>query len=146
MAFGWHFVELNDEQKFQRRISLDIAANIAQYSVLIPLLCLQVYFFFIVLGNKRSSQQGRFIPPSFYLNDPARERSQWSSRIRRTVTSFAWWAGTPVGTEWGTRGEWLFGAAWGAWLLLLTVAFTGDGKELFLLLARSSFFLSFSFT
>ena len=129
MAFGWHFVDLDEEQKAQRRINLDIAANIAQYSALIPLLVLQIYFLFIVLGNRSSSRDGSILAPSFYLNGPTRGKRTISNRFRSVVTSFAWWAGTPIGNEWGTRGEWLFGAVWGAWLLMLSVAYTGNGMK-----------------
>ena len=139
MAFGWHFIDLSDSQKAQRRVALDTAANVAQYSALVPLLCLQLYFLFLILDNRRSSHVNRFISPSLYLNNLASDKPKWSYQVRKTVTSLTWWASTPVGKDWGSRGEWLFGAIWAAWLLLLSIAYTGEGMRSNLILLSFRF-------
>jgi hypothetical protein len=39
-----------------------------------------------------------------------------------------WWLGDEVVSGWGSRGHWIAGISWAAWLLFLCVHETGHGK------------------
>ncbi|KAI9692741.1 MAG: hypothetical protein M1820_009384 [Bogoriella megaspora] len=121
MAFGWHLVDLDDEEKFDRRLALDKFAAIAQFSVIVPLLCVWFLYLFTRPINRRLYRGPRIGP-----NPGNPDGSKLFISLRRVLLSFAWWAGTPVGLDWGRRGDWLFGSIWAAWLLLLCVVQTGD--------------------
>lgn len=118
----WHFVDLTQDQKHERRILLDRCGAIAQASVLVPLVVLQLYFGVCWLHDRlrrsHDIDQKTIHDQSLF---------QAITRIRQWI----WWAGEPVevlGYHVSTRGDLIAATAWTAWLLLLCVLQTGDGK------------------
>lgn len=125
----YRFVDLTDEQRHERRELLDYYGLLAQVSVLVPLLVIQVFFLASWLKRKIAPQCGFDQAPSspYAKRSHAEQRFQVSKRWR----IFLWWCGDSVhvaGVHVGTKGELLGAASWTAWLLLLSFLQTGDGK------------------
>ncbi|TKA65116.1 hypothetical protein B0A49_08986 [Cryomyces minteri] len=127
----WHFVNLTtDAEKQRRRDLLDLYASVAQASVAIPLLTIQLYFFSsLVIKKWRKGADEEDPPGSPYMkHERAREKSRtW--KLRGAFRRLAWWAGERVnvfGYDLGKRGEVLVAAGWMVWLLFLSISQTGD--------------------
>lgn len=126
----YQFVDLNEEQKHQRRELLDHYAFIAQISPLLPLLLLQIFNFTSSLIRKRESRKDLEVPSSPYLKGQSFIAAQsWGARLRK----LSWWMGDEFvvsGESLGTKGQVLLVAIWTIWLLWLSFAQTGDGKTI----------------
>ncbi|KAF2773771.1 hypothetical protein EJ03DRAFT_264096 [Teratosphaeria nubilosa] len=131
MGWPYRFGELTAEQKQQRRELLDWYGFVAQMSVLVPLLALQVYFLTVWVGKKIQRQKDLGAPSSPYAKA---HRSTTTARIAKNVRLLArriqWWLGNSLellGYHLGTNGEVIAAVTWTAWLLLLLSCFqTGD--------------------
>ena len=126
----WHFKNLSDDQKHERRLLLDHYATIAQASILVPLLALQLYFFAHWIRSRWTNSNALETPGS-PREKAASKRLDVSTRVKTSTRIFLWWAGEPVliGDYYvSTRGELLGASVWFAWLLLLCVLQTGDGE------------------
>lgn len=126
MGILYHFVRLDPAQEAHRRQLLDNYGQFAQTSALIPLLSFQFIFAIRFLLRKWNGY-GR--KPIKVHQSP--QLSVFPKPIQLTNSSFAirlrWALDEEVSRGWATRVEWLVGAVWTIWLLLLTVKDTGDG-------------------
>lgn len=130
MDWPWHFVGLTDEQKHQRRVTLDVYANIAQSSALTVLLIIQAYFAATWLVA-RLAKSDNDILSSPRIKEERLGHSNGVKGWQANARKVKWWLGDRVeiaGTHFGTRGQIAFAVAWLAWLLVLCVPDTGDGK------------------
>ncbi|KAK4984739.1 hypothetical protein LTR50_006418 [Elasticomyces elasticus] len=130
MKFLWHFIDLDKQQKQERRRLLDRHALIAQSSILVPLLILQLYFvsrrtWKRVLRKNSDSEE----PSSPFLKVERSKRIPRTRKVGVLWTRAKWWAGEPVEvfeTRLGRRGELVGAVVWTAWLMFLCVVQTGD--------------------
>ena len=131
MGWPWKFVSLNEDEVSLRRQTLDRYAGFAQLSAFVPVLLFLGYRLVSWVYGAVEAKKGAYnaIPES-----PLRKvRRQgplgaWESRYRH----LQWWLGDDVvflGRTWGQRDEWVFGLAWGFWMVVLTVSGTGDGED-----------------
>ncbi|CZR34425.1 uncharacterized protein FPRO_01305 [Fusarium proliferatum ET1] len=126
MGWPYEFLTLTDEEKHQRRLSLDYYAYIAHLSAFVPALL------FLVVRFINRVRKGR---NSGYLQVPGSpgvkaNRQRWISRVMEKGPIVKWWLGEDVvfmGSHWGQRDEWVLGTAWTVWLLVLSVR--GTGKD-----------------
>ncbi|KAF2275094.1 uncharacterized protein EI97DRAFT_434662 [Westerdykella ornata] len=123
MAFGYAFVNLDEQHKHARRILLDYYPVVAQLSVLVILGLFQLS---IILGwlLRRFQVSERSRSPS--LSKRFSRNTLWVRRFQHALETLRWWMRKPVMTECGTRGEWILGGLWTVWLLYLCVAQTGN--------------------
>lgn len=133
MGWPYGFPALTDEDKQLRRQSIDLYACIAHYSALAPALIFLLYRVcrhLIHAGRASASgEQGRYaaVPGSPMVKahqqgTAARFATQWKK--------LTWRLGDDVyfaGSHCGQWDEWLIGALWTAWLLVLSVKGTGNG-------------------
>jgi len=120
----WHFLDLTQDQKHERRILLDRYGAIAQASVLVPLVLLQLYFGLCWLHDRSKRNQD-------LDQKSARIQSNVLLRAITLIRQWTWWAGESVeifGYHVSIRGELVAAISWTAWLILLCVLQTGDGK------------------
>lgn len=139
MVLGYGFPSLTHEEKLQRRESLDLYACMAHYSALAPAVLFLVYRILHRVASqiKPSSSSGydRYaaVPPSPIVKA---QRQGSSGRFTSQWRKIVWWLGDDVyfgRSHWGQRDEWVLGAAWTVWLLVLCVKGTGNGEILILL-------------
>jgi hypothetical protein len=126
----YRFVDLTSEQKHQRRERLDWYGLFAQFSVLVPLLAIQIIFLASWIRQKLARSEGGFeqTPSSPYAKHI---RSEQRFNTKKFMRNLKWWCADPVclaGFSLGTKGELLGAGTWTAWLLLLSFLQTGDGK------------------
>jgi hypothetical protein len=127
----WHFLDLNHEQKLERRRLLDLYGALAQVSALIPLALLQLYFVAIWFRQRWLRKYDGDATPSSpqlkklrsdTLNGPlVRFQSFWQMAI--------WWMSDTIDIL-GSRiakGEILAGVVWTAWLIFLSCVQTQGG-------------------
>lgn len=136
---GYHFQDLTTEQKAQRRDLLDWYGLIAQLSVLVPLLALQLYFFAIWTKERWENVNELETPSSPYAKargeGTSKDTLSFMRRIQSGFSRFVWWSGDSVdvlGYHLGAKGDVLFAACWACWLLFLCFPQTGEGKSVLL--------------
>lgn len=129
MGWPWEFLTLAQEEKHQRRLTLDHYAYIAHLSAFAPAL---LFALFHLINRVRRSRNSGYqqVPgsPGVKAN-----RQRWISRVMEKGPMVKWWLGEDVwfwGSHWGQRDEWVAGIAWTAWLLVLSVHGTGKGMLL----------------
>ena len=130
----WHFLDLTQDQKLERRRLLDLYGSIAQISALIPLLILQIYFLALWLYRRWSDRDGKIsggIPGSPYLKKrrDGMVGGFWS-RVRVGWRKSLWWMGDGVevlGFK-STKGEIVGAGLWTFWLLVLCCLQTRGGE------------------
>lgn len=131
MGWPYHFIDLDDAQRHERRRLLDYYGSLAQVSVLLPLLALQVYFAIKHARWKLGGQSGSEMPSSPHVK-AQRGRPQAGVRyIRQTFNKLVWWCGDSCklgGERLGTKGEVVGAVVWLVWLLVLSFVQTGDGE------------------
>ncbi|KAK0280456.1 hypothetical protein LTR91_001332 [Friedmanniomyces endolithicus] len=130
MGWLYHFLDLSTEQRQQRRQSLDHHGNIAQVSILVPLLLLQCHFFFAVwLHTRWRNQNDLEVPSSPRVKGERSFRKTTSAkRITAIWRRLQWWCGGPcsiLGAHLGTNGELVVAGLWTGWLTLLCLLQTG---------------------
>ncbi|KHO01004.1 Ferric reductase, NAD binding protein [Metarhizium album ARSEF 1941] len=136
MAWPYGFPSLTDEEKLLRRQTLDLYACIAHYSALAPALVFLAYRLLKRVASQvqsasGSSSEGQGPRYSAVPNSPTIKAQLQSpaGRFASQCRKAAWWLGHDVcfaGSRWGQRDEWLVGAVWTAWLLVLSVRGTGN--------------------
>ncbi|GAO18602.1 uncharacterized protein UV8b_05430 [Ustilaginoidea virens] len=143
---GWPYeflTRLTHQEALLRRQSIDLYACIAHYSALVPAVVFLLYRILQrVVKHERarhgsaSSDQGRYtaVPGS-----PTAKAGQHGllGQTARRMGMAAWWLRDDVvlaGCHWGQRDEWLLGALWTGWLLVLAIS--GTGKDYFHLTKR----------
>lgn len=139
MAWPYHFVDLTEAQKQQRRQNLDFYAIVAQLSALAPLLAIQCYFLCSKLANR--SRVDEDVPSSPHLKNGRHGERSGLSNARLIWRKLAWRCGEPVdaaGGYLGRRGEVLAAAVWLVYLLVLCFPRTGDGKNSLIVLECAS--------
>ncbi|KAF5023945.1 hypothetical protein F66182_3983 [Fusarium sp. NRRL 66182] len=128
MGWPYEFVTLPEEEKHQRRLSLDHYAYIAHLSAFVPALLILL---FRLINRVRRTRHGQH-QYSQVPGSPGVKASQqkWTSRVADRLAIAQWWIGEDVyflGDHWGQRDEWVIGIAWTGWLLGLCVY--GTGKD-----------------
>jgi len=132
MRWPYAFLDLTDAQKLERRRLLDWYGDCAQWSVLLPLLAVQLCFL-VSWINRRFTNPNDLDTPSSPRAKEARLLSRgaaqgWAAWFRRA----RWWLGGRVelGEDvFGSRGEVLGVLVWAAWLVLLCFLETGRGEQ-----------------
>jgi hypothetical protein len=132
----YHFVDLSDQEKLNRREQLDWYGWVAHISTLLPLLTVQIYMLI-----SRYARSRRTTSKSVRRSAPT-ERSKWMTgpwdclerfqmyalRALRIIEWYSdediWYAGIHLGT-WGCLA---FSALWTLWLVTLCVLETGQGR------------------
>jgi ferredoxin-NADP reductase len=126
--FGYSFVNLTKEQVHARRTVLDHYALVAQLSVFVVLLGLQLYHLSSWLSRRCGQSDEEQTPSSPYLKaEIENEKASWMRWTKQRLTNIAWWMQHDLAYGWGTRSEWLCGALWLSWLLTLCINATGNG-------------------
>ena len=128
MGFLYSFVSLDQAQLARRRQLLDNYGQFAQISGLaVPLLAFPIsaavrFVLGKVLNSKQDQRSKEHQSPreSSFPKVTAKPSNSFGARFR-------WALNEEVFPGWGTRREWLVGALWTMWLLLLVVKDTGDG-------------------
>jgi hypothetical protein len=126
-ALGYSFEALNDAQKHQRRDYLDWYGFAAQWSVLLIFAGFQLVFFLNWIVNSALNNEH---PKSPSFNKRPDGVARWLRGVHSRWSRMAWWMKKDLvkGWNWGTRGEWIGGLAWTAWLLYLCFAHTRPGE------------------
>lgn len=130
MGWPWKFVNLDSEAKHLRRQTLDRYAGYAQLSAFAPIVLFLIFRLILWTLKTIEARRGSYnaIPTS-----PSRKvlrqspLGTWEARLRR----LQWWLEDDLvflGQIWGRKDEWVFGLAWGSWMMLLSVLGTGDGE------------------
>ncbi|KAI1812190.1 ferric reductase like transmembrane component [Poronia punctata] len=131
MSWPYQFIDLDDEQKQERRHTLDRYGLIAQLSVLVPIGLVLLYRLIKwTLAKASGSRSGRgtysAVPGSPTLKHRRlKPTGSWKTRGRK----LAWWLGDDFvvfGWNLGSRDTVIGGAIWTVWLLVLCVLETGD--------------------
>ncbi|KAK5173785.1 uncharacterized protein LTR77_002466 [Saxophila tyrrhenica] len=130
MRWPYHFIDLTDAQKHQRRELLDKHANIAQFSAIVPLLVIQLWSGFSWLRKTWQNHNDLDLPSSPYRKDVSARSPRGLDHARVLLRKVRWWLGEEqrLGDIVGTRGQVIFALSWMVWLFWLCFAETGDGK------------------
>lgn len=128
MSWPYHFVDLSDIQKHERRLLIDRYGIYSQLSALIPVV---LYRAFRMTRWVNSERQRTKVDYTAVPSSPDRKKQKDSSigKVRAQWRAFVWWLGGEVAPDWGLRGHWVATAAWLGWLLFLSIHKTGDGKS-----------------
>ena len=128
--FGYSFVDLTKEQVHARRVVLDQYALIAQVSSIVVLLAFQLYFLASWLNRKVRGHDEYEVTSSPILKAEIEDnRGSLVHQIKQKTASARWWLGNEVAPGWGTRSEYVGGAVWMLWLLVLCIKDTGEGMH-----------------
>jgi hypothetical protein len=128
----WHFLDLNHEQKLERRRLLDLYGSLAQVSALIPLALLQLYYLATWFQQRRLRKYGVGSTPS----SPHLKKQQ-SDALNGPVVKFQgfwremrWWMDDTVDMFGSrvTQGEISSSLVWTAWLIFLSCIHTQGGS------------------
>ncbi|KAG9674313.1 hypothetical protein KCU99_g7646, partial [Aureobasidium melanogenum] len=120
----WHFLDLNHDQKLERRRLLDLYGALAQVSALLPLAFLQLYFLVIWLQRRwLRKHDADAVPSSPHLKKQQLDAFNESAAGFQSFRNKAiWWMGDTFDI-WGSRvtnGEIVAGVVWTAWLIFLS--------------------------
>ncbi|KAI4723464.1 hypothetical protein E4T48_00117 [Aureobasidium sp. EXF-10727] len=127
----WRFLDLNQEQKLERRRLLDLYGSLAQVSALIPLALLQLYFLAVWIQRRwLRNHDADGMPSSPQLKKRRSDAfNKPTARLQILQRKLIWWMGDTFDI-WGSRvakGEIVAGVVWTAWLILLSCVQTqGD--------------------
>lgn len=128
MAWPYHFITLDEDEKHARRLLLNRYGAFAQLSALVPIIVYQLYRLAVWVGSERQRSKATYselsspVRKSHKQGTPGTLASKW-----RVVK---WWLGGELASGWGLRRHWIAGAGWATWLLFLCVHETGDGTSL----------------
>ncbi|GAB0134647.1 hypothetical protein EsDP_00003009 [Epichloe bromicola] len=135
MGWPYGFPALSHEEKQLRRQALDFYACMAHYSALAPALVFLLYrvsrrVVYQAGRASASNEQGRYAPlPRSPVVRAHQQGTASASDITIKWRRLTWWLGDDVyfaGSHCGQWDEWVIGALWTAWLLVLTVKGTGN--------------------
>ena len=134
MTWPWRYkFDLTPEELDRRRYLLDTYGQVAQYSVLVPLLLLQVTFalrYFIGKAETLTAAEGKAYNRTEH-SQPASWVLHYLKTLRKLGKIVAWVFDAEVLPGWGTWRHAAFGLVWGLWLAILAVRGTGDGEFTF---------------
>lgn len=130
MSWPYRFIfTLTPEETAHRRYLLDSYGQLAQLSLLFPLVCLQLLFaFHFIFGRVLS-----FLKRNDNKAPAEQEKLSLSSRatlepLIKAARRLDWFLDDEIWPGWGTWKQASFGILWGIWLLMLVIRDTGDGK------------------
>ncbi|KAG5985161.1 hypothetical protein E4U55_000797 [Claviceps digitariae] len=134
MGWPYGFPVLTEEDKLLRRQALDLYACIAHYSAFAPALLYLLYRVFrhVIQHTDRASASGqrvRYAPVPGSPTVKAQHQQGIVGKLTIQWRKFTWRLGDDVyfaGSHWGQWDEWLLGALWTAWLLVLSIKGTGN--------------------
>ena len=132
MSWPYRFdFSLTPEQLDQRRYLLDSHAQLAQYSIIFPLLCFQLplVYRFLVSQAQRFSNTNEKASTEHSERLPTTVTGRLLSPIIASTRNIRWVLENSVWPGWGTWKENVFGVLWASWLLALVFHNTGDGKS-----------------
>jgi hypothetical protein len=130
MAWPYQFVSLDAEERTIRQQTLGRYANYSQISALLPVVLFLLYRISQWASRFAKGRRGRYdaIPNSPALKVQRQSAlGAWNAHLDK----LKWWLGGDVyilGQQSGHRDQWAFGIVWTAWLLLLCVLETDNGK------------------
>ena len=130
MGWPYQFVNLTEAQKISRRTLLDNYGLVAQASAGVVLIVIQLFFLAQWLRRKQQ-QSGPDVPSSPSLKHSQKSGHSSIQAIGRWWRRLEWWSGDSLmvfGIDCGTNGQVLAATVWTAWLLILCLAETGNGK------------------
>ena len=129
MAWPYHFLTVDPDQKHERRLLLDRYGAFAQLSALVPIIVYQLYRLGVWVYSERQRSKATYTA----LSSPARKKYNHASsgNMAKRWRAVKWWLGDDLVTGWGPRGHWIAGISWASWLLFLCINETGDGMPLF---------------
>ncbi|KAF9873532.1 ferric reductase like transmembrane component [Colletotrichum karsti] len=127
MGWPYKFLDLSREEVQIRRETLDRYGSYAQFSALTPIiLALLIRFFGYLRQRWQASAAYDAVPDS---PDLKARRQSWVGNFDTNVRKVKWWLGDDVyfmGQHWGQKDQWVFGVAWFAWMLVLSILETGE--------------------
>ncbi|KAL0939529.1 ferric reductase like transmembrane component [Colletotrichum truncatum] len=127
MGWPYKFLDLSREEVQLRRQTLDRYGSYAQFSALTPIILALLFRLFSYLQRRwQASAAYDAVPDS---PDLKRRRQSWVGNLDANIRKGKWWLGDDVyfmGQHWGQKDQWVFGVAWFAWLLVLSVLETGE--------------------
>ena len=126
MARPYHFIDLGDEQKLQRRELMDRYGLYAQLSALIPILGYQIYRLGVWIYTERLDSKVSFSEDPSSV--PLKRQGDKTSGVIQRWRSVLWWLEDEVAPGWGSIIHWIAAGCWTSWLLFLCIHKTGDGK------------------
>ena len=132
MSWPYRFdFSLSPEQLEQRRYLLDSYAQLAQYSVIVPLLCFQLPLVsrLLISQAQRISGTNEKAPPEHSENPPITGTARFLSPVTERIRKIKWVLDDSIWPGWGTWKEAVFGVLCGSLLLALVLHDTGDGKS-----------------
>jgi hypothetical protein len=127
--FGYAFTDLTTDQKHARRESLDLHAAGAQVSIGVILVLVQIYYLASWISGRfgKGDEEGRPSSPYAKHEDEV-SKGFLKARLLVRWRRLLWWMGDDVGFGLGRKGEWVLGAGWLGWLIVLCISGTGDGE------------------
>ena len=117
MDLPYHFVTLDDAQNARRRQLLDRYGQLAQLSMLAPLVAFQLSFGIRYLFSKLRRDG----------ETQSKTRNQRPGLLTIQWRRFQWSLDDQIVEGWGTKRVWLCATLWAVWLVVLVVKDTGDG-------------------
>lgn len=136
MTWSYRIFTPTEAQLKARRISLDEAGRLAQFSVLLPVFVLLAVRFGKWIVQRVGKTNYDVIPGS-----PIRKADGvgTGARIAKVLGRVSWWMDEEVVKGWGDRKFWIAGGGWWGWLVFLCVWGTGDGKFIFFMFDLGSY-------
>ncbi|KAK3723524.1 hypothetical protein LTR37_001776 [Vermiconidia calcicola] len=129
MGWPYHFIDLTDVQKHERRELLDRYAWIAQVSASFPLLVIQCYFLASCIRRRWANHADSTAPSSPSLKEKRPGSCTTPRAFNARAKRLVWWLGGEAemfGSSLGSRGQVLSALAWMAWMFILCFADTGE--------------------
>ncbi|MCJ1389524.1 hypothetical protein MMC18_002381 [Xylographa bjoerkii] len=129
MSWPYRFdFSLTPEQLTQRRFLLDYYGQLAQYSIIFPLLCFQVPIVsrFLVSQAQRSFKTNAKTLTKYGERPPLAVARGFVSPIIQIIRKIKWVLDESIRPGWGTWKQAVFGVLWGSWLFALVLRNTGD--------------------
>lgn len=128
--FGYQLLKhLGPEEQQARRDALNLNATIAQASIGVVLVVIQVCYLILWVSSKPAKKETKWEPSSPYVkHEFQREKRSFGGGLKTFGRRVKWYMDEPVFEGWGSTGAWFAGSIWMAWLLALCVRNTGDGE------------------
>ncbi|TDZ49940.1 putative metalloreductase AIM14 [Colletotrichum trifolii] len=127
MSWPYKFLDLSREEVQLRREVLDRYGSYGQFSALAPIIIAILIRLFSYLSQRfQASARYNAVPNSPVLK---KRRQSFVGNLGGNMRKIKWWLGDDVyfmGQHWGQKDQWVFGGAWFAWLLVLSVLETGE--------------------
>lgn len=128
LSWPYHFLSLSRAEVQQRRDVLTLRGHYAQYSALAVIVFISIY---TRLSKKNSPQQRgtrSTILGKESIHDSDVRTTSGTDRSGTHRQGISWWDLPPVPGWKETRKQYLLSLSWLAWLLILSVWRTGNGR------------------